>query len=381
MNFIELGLYIHIPFCDAKCPYCSFFSIVAENELIKRRYLDSLKKEIVIYRQKYPETVIRSIYLGGGTPTTLSARLIVEILENCHNNFKIHKDIEITIESNPATFDFKKAGIIFQAGVNRLSIGAQSFSNKLLKNIGRIHDKKEIINSYHIARAIGFKNVNIDLMFGLPGQTIRQFNKTLEEIVQLHPEHISLYGLSIEPGTPFEKLFEKGIIRIPSDDIVYTMYQKAIDFFNHHGYEQYEISNFAQPGKACLHNRIYWKNQPYLGLGASSSSYMKKIRFKNYSDLNQYIYLLENNILPIESKEILPLKEEMAETVILHLRMMVGLAKSDFLARFKVPIESVFAEQLKKLKKQGLLDENESHYFLTRKGISLSNIVFMEFLD
>lgn len=381
MNYIKLGLYIHIPFCNSKCPYCSFFSIVAENELIKRNYLAALKKEIEIYRQKYPETVIQSIYLGGGTPTTLSGRLIAEIIEICYKYFKIDKDIEITIESNPATFDFKKAGIIFQAGVNRLSIGAQSFSNKLLKNIGRIHDKKEILDSYHIARTIGFKNINIDLMFGLPGQTIRQFNKTLEEIVQLHPEHISLYGLSIETGTPFEKLLEKGIIKIPSDDIAYAMYQKAIDFFNNYGYEQYEISNFALPGKYCFHNQIYWKNQPYLGLGASSTSYIKNIRFKNFSDLNQYIYLLENNILPIKSKEILPLKEEMAETVILHLRMMEGLAKSDFIMRFKVPIESVFAEQLKRLKEQGLLDDNELHYFLTRKGISLSNIVFMEFLD
>jgi len=381
MNFIKLGLYIHIPFCNTKCPYCSFFSIVVENELIKRNYLDALKKEIEIYRQKYPEIVIQSIYLGGGTPTTLSGRLIVEILGICYKYFKIDKDIEITIESNPATFDSKKAGIIFQAGVNRLSIGAQSFSNKLLKNIGRIHDKKQIINSYHIARATGFKNINIDLMFGLPGQTISQFNKTLEEIVQLHPEHISLYGLSIEPGTPFEKLFEKGIIKIPSDDIAYAMYQKAIDFFNNYGYEQYEISNFALPGKYCFHNRIYWENQPYLGLGASSTSYIKNIRFKNYSDLNQYIYLLENNILPIESKEILPLKEEMAEIVILHLRMMAGLEKSDFITRFNVPIESVFVDKLKRLKPQGLLDDNESHYFLTRKGISLSNIVFMEFLD
>jgi len=334
-----------------------------------------------IYSQKFPETVIQSIYLGGGTPTTLSGRLIAEILENCHKYFKIDKDIEITIESNPATFDVKKAGMIFQAGVNRLSIGAQSFSNKLLKNIGRIHNKKEIMNSFHIARAIGFKNINIDLMFGLPGQTIRQFNKTLEEIVQLHPEHISLYGLSIEQGTPFEKLSEKGIIKIPSDDISYTMYQKAIDFFNNYGYEQYEISNFALPGKVCFHNKIYWKNQPYLGLGASSTSYIQNNRFKNFSDLNQYIYLLKHHILPIESKETLPLKEEMAETVILHLRMMEGLAKSDFITRFNVPIESVFAEQLKRLKKQGLLDDNKSHYFLTRKGVSLSNIVFIDFLD
>ncbi|MFW6148465.1 MAG: radical SAM family heme chaperone HemW [Atribacterota bacterium] len=381
MNFKKLALYIHIPFCNAKCPYCSFFSIVAENELIKRRYLDALKKEIEICSQKYPETVIQSIYLGGGTPTTLSGRLIAELIEICYKFFKIDKDIEITIESNPATFDSKKAGIIFQAGVNRLSIGAQSFSDKVLKNIGRIHDKKDVINSYHIARSTGFKNINIDLMFGLPGQTIRQFNKTLEEIVQLHPEHISLYGLSIEPGTPFEKLLEKGILRMPSDDITYAMYQKAIVYFKNYGYEQYEISNFALPGKYCYHNQIYWKNQSYLGIGASSTSYVKNIRFKNYSDLIQYIYLLENNILPIESKEILPLKEEMAETVILHLRMMEGLAKSDFKARFKIPIESIFAEQLKRLKDQGLLADNESHYLLTRKGISLSNIAFIEFLD
>lgn len=381
MNVINAGLYIHIPFCYAKCPYCDFFSIVADNELIIENYLNALKKEIKIYSQKIPEIFIQSIYLGGGTPTALSGQQIVDILALCYQYFRINKDIEITIESNPATFDREKANVLIQSGVNRLSLGAQSFSNRLLQKIGRIHDKKNILNSYHIARAIGFNNINLDVMFGLPGQTLKQFGRTLEEIGQLHPEHISLYALSIEPGTPFEDLLKRGLLKIPSDDAAHDMYLKAIDFLAEQGYEHYEISNFALAGKRCLHNQIYWKNQSYLGLGAASTSYIKNKRFKNFSDLSQYIELLDYHILPIESQEVLPLKEEMAETVILNLRMTEGLIKHDFMARFKKPAEAVFTEQLKRLKKQGLLDANESHYFLTKKGISLSNIAFMEFLE
>ncbi len=381
MNSINAGLYIHIPFCYAKCPYCDFFSIVTDNELIKKNYLDALKREIEIYSQKMTKTGIQSIYLGGGTPTVLSGQQLAEILALCFLHFKINKDIEITIESNPATFDREKANVLLEAGVNRLSLGAQSFSNRLLKKIGRIHNKQDIFRSYKIARAMGFKNLNIDLMFGLPGQTLKSFDKTLKEVVWLYPEHISLYALSTEPGTPFEHLVERGLLKVPSDDIVYDMYQRAIDFLGENGYYHYEISNFSQPGKRCLHNQIYWKNLSYLGLGAASTSYIMNKRFKNYSDLNQYIYLLKHHILPIESKEVLPLREEMAETVILHLRMMEGLAKCDFMARFDKPVEAIFSKKLKLLKQKGLLAANESHYFLTKKGISLANIVFREFLD
>jgi len=381
MNVINAGLYIHIPFCYAKCPYCDFFSLVAENELIKENYLNALKKEIKIYSQKIPEIFIQSIYLGGGTPTALSGQQIAEILETCYQYFRMNKDIEITIESNPATFDYEKANVLLQSGVNRLSLGAQSFSNRLLQKIGRIHNKKNILISYHIARARGFNNINLDMMFGLPGQTLRQFDRTLEEVGQLHPEHISLYALSIEPDTPFEHLLKGGLLKIPSDDAAHEMYPNAIDFLNEQGYEHYEISNFALLGKRCLHNQLYWKNQSYLGLGAASTSYIKNKRFKNFSDLNQYIELLYYDILPIESQEVLPLKEEMAETMILCLRMTEGLAKHDFMTRFKKPAEAVFNQQLKRLKEQGLLDASESHYFLTKKGISLSNIAFLEFLE
>lgn len=381
MNFMNAGLYIHIPFCYSKCPYCDFFSIVSDNKLIKKNYLNALKKEIEIYSKKFPKIRIQSIYLGGGTPTVLSGQQITEIIALCFSHFKINKDIEITIESNPATFDSEKAVSLLRAGINRLSLGAQSFNNRLLKRIGRIHSKQGILHSYRIARAMGFKNMNIDLMFGLPGQTLKQFKKSLKEVVQLCPEHVSLYALFIEPGTTFDNLLKGGALKIPSDDIVYDMYQKAIDFLGEHGYDHYEISNFALPGKRCLHNLIYWKNQSYLGLGTASTSYINNKRFKNYSDLSQYIYLLEHHILPIESKEVLPLKEEMAETVILHLRMMDGLSKHDFMSRFNKPVEAVFSEQLKQLKKQGLLDASESNYFLTKKGIPLSNIAFREFLD
>jgi oxygen-independent coproporphyrinogen III oxidase len=381
MNYLSLGLYIHIPFCYSKCPYCGFFSLVDKSKSDKEKYLAAIKREIQIYGEKYPEIIVQSIYIGGGTPTVYSGDVIYEILETCYQCFRINKGIEITVESNPATFDATKADKILKAGVNRLSIGAQSLNDRLLKNIGRIHDKKDIIRSYNIARSVGFKNINLDLMFGIPGQTIRKLQRTLEEVIKLHPEHISLYGLTIEEGTPFQEYIEQGILKIPSDDIAYNMYKEAINFLSSCDYEQYEISNFSLPGKRCLHNQIYWNNKEYIGIGASSASYLKKIRFKNISNLYQYVYLLKNSILPIESKEVLPLREEMSETVILKLRMTEGIAKEDFFARFKIPIETVFNEQLETLKKEGLLQENKSHYFFTRRGIMLSNIAFMEFLN
>lgn len=381
MNHLNLGLYIHIPFCYSKCPYCSFFSLANKSKSDKEKYFNAIKREIKIYGKKYPETIVQSIYIGGGTPTVYDGDVIYKIIETCYQNFGVKKDIEISIESNPATFDTGKAEKLLKAGVNRLSIGAQSFNNKLLQNIGRIHDKQDIIRSYAIARSVRFKNINIDLMFGIPGQTLRELQRSLKELIKLNPEHISVYGLTIEEDTLFQKYLDQGILKIPSDDIAYNMYQEAIGFLCRCGYKQYEISNFALPGKRCFHNQIYWENKEYLGIGASSTSYVEKIRFKNISNLDQYIYLLENNILPIESKEALPLREEMSETVILKLRMTEGIAKADFFARFDIPIETIFCKQLKRLKKEGLLQENKSHYLLTRKGVVLSNIAFMEFLS
>lgn len=378
---MNISLYIHIPFCNSKCPYCDFYSIVPDVEALKENYLDALKREIIIYSQKYPQINIQSIYIGGGTPTVLKGQQIFEIIQTCFDKFNVNKEIEVTIESNPESFNYDKAQNIFESGINRISIGAQSFNNKLLESIGRIHDKHAIIKSYQIARDIGFNNINIDLMFGLPGQSVIQFMKTLDKAILLHPEHISIYSLSVEPKTIFSKLFKKGTLNIPSDDIVYEMYKNAITILQDNEYEQYEISNFSIQKKECFHNIRYWKNCPYLGVGASAVSYIEKNRYKNISDVNKYTYFLKHNILPVETKEVLPLKEEMSETVILNLRMMEGIAKQDFINRFNVPIESIFGKQLSYLKENKLIESNDSHYFLTERGIFISNTVFVEFLN
>ncbi len=381
MNSNNIGLYIHIPFCYSKCPYCDFFSIVTDDPLFVKDYLKALKKEIEIYSHKIDGKRISSLYLGGGTPTFLSGQQIVEILERCDWYFQIDKGIEITIESNPATFTMEKAKILRQSGINRLSLGAQSFQDRILKKIGRIHSRQDILHSFQIAREAGFENISIDIMFGLPGQTCPQFEKTLEELIVLHPEHVSAYALTIEPDTPFHSFIKSGRMHIPSDETAHRMYWNAITYLKQNGYEHYEISNFALPEKRCLHNQVYWRNRDYLGLGASSSSYMENKRYKNVSQLNQYIDLLEYDLLPVESKEVLPWKEKMAETVILQLRMMDGLDRQDFIRQFHTPVEAVFATQLESLIRQGFLHASPLHYFLTDRGISLANHVFMTFLD
>ncbi len=377
----NLGLYVHIPFCISKCPYCDFYSETIKNEDIVEKYLSALQKEIKIYSSKYNQPNIASIYIGGGTPTILTEKQISSIIYLCFEYFKIKNNIEITIESNPATFNYSKAVNLIKTGINRISIGAQSFNNSLLSNIGRIHNKKDILNSYQIARTVGFNNINIDLMFGLPGQTINDLLDSLKTAITLSPEHISAYGLSVEPNTTFHHLYKKGLLNIPESDAFYEMYAKTINYLKSEGYNHYEISNFARKGFKCSHNIIYWKNNEYLGVGASSTSYINKSRFRNISNLGQYINLLKQNILPIEYQETLPLKEEMSETIILSLRMLKGFSKNNFNKRFKMPAASFFGEQLEYLKKQGLLSETKKNYHLTKKGVFLANIAFLEFID
>ncbi|MDY0382722.1 MAG: radical SAM family heme chaperone HemW, partial [Atribacterota bacterium] len=304
-----------------------------------------------------------------------------EILSSCFYNFSVAEKAEITIEVNPGTIDGDKIKTIFRAGVNRISIGGQSFNDRVLKKIGRIHSKEDIMKTYQLARYAGFNNINVDLMFGLPGLSKREFEKTLKELMMLRPEHISLYALTIEQGTPFYEFIELGKARLPSDDFCSKLFVSAIDLFSGNGYEHYEISNFALTGKRCIHNELYWKNESYLGIGAGATSYLDNKRYQNYRDLNQYINLLESGILPIRYQEILPLKERMAETIILKLRMMEGLNKHDFRKKFKVPVEKVFHTPLQTLQEQGLLADNGSNYLLTKKGILLANNVFTEFLD
>ncbi|HOR41840.1 MAG TPA: radical SAM family heme chaperone HemW [Atribacterota bacterium] len=382
-NQQDIGLYLHIPFCLSKCSYCDFFSIVTGNEGLKRRYITALIKEMEIYRQKKKDISLSTIYLGGGTPTILDGIQINEIISSCFSNFQIagNKKMEITIEANPGTIEIEKSKILLQSGINRLSIGAQSLDNRVLKKIGRVHTKEDFLASYNAAREAGFSNINIDLMFGLPGQSMAGFEKTLTGIIKLKPEHISLYGLSIESGTPLELLIAAGKIKLPSDDLSNDLFVMAIELLKEHNYEHYEISNFALPGKRSIHNQIYWNDKSYLGLGAGATSYLDNKRYRNYQDLEQYIELLNYGILPVEYQEILSMRERMSEKIILKLRMMEGLDKNDFFNQFKTSVEHVFGKELYTLKEQGLLAENKTRYLLTKKGISLANNVFTEFID
>ena len=377
----KIGLYIHIPFCLSKCPYCDFFSIVSNDEELKRRYISALINEIEIYGRKIKDVELISIYVGGGTPTVLEGEQLSEILSSCFNNFPVAEKAEITIEVNPGTIYGDKISELLQAGVNRISIGGQSFNDRVLKKIGRTHSKEDIIKTYQLARCAGLKNINVDLMFGLPGLSKKEFEKTLKELLVLRPEHISLYALTIEPDTPFYEFVESGRIRLPSDGFCSELFVSAIDLFSENGYEHYEISNFAIPGKRCIHNELYWKNKSYLGIGAGATSYLDNKRYQNYRDLEQYINLLENGILPIRYQEILPLKERMAETIILRLRLMEGLNRYDFRREFQIPVEKIFYMPLQTLLEQGLLEDNGTNYLLTKKGILLANNVFIQFLD
>lgn len=378
---LNIGLYLHIPFCLKKCIYCDFFSIATSDEQLKKNYISAIIKEMVFQKKKNQEAKFASIYLGGGTPTALNGLQLQEILKACFSTFSIDEMAEITVEANPGTIDFEKCKLLFQAGVNRLSLGVQSSDDEMLRKLGRIYTKEDYLTAYDNARVAGFENINIDIMFGLPRQSKIEFEETLTEVIRLKPEHISLYALSLEPETPLGRLVAAGKIKLPSDDFTNKLFLKAIALLGEHNYEHYEISNFALPGKRSIHNQLYWNYQAYLGLGAGAVSFMNNKRYRNYQDLELYIELLNFGILPIEYQEILSSSEKMSERIILKLRMMEGLSKAEFRGLFEAPIEHFFGKAIQDLKEQGLLAESKTRYYLTEKGISLANNVFLEFLN
>jgi len=269
---MKLGLYLHFPFCISKCPYCDFNSYQLENDNQISSYISALYQEITAYSKKFKKSNIKTIYLGGGTPTILSGIQICNILEFCKDKFTIDKNAEITIEANPGTLDGKKLKLLIKSGINRLSLGGQSFNDLFLEKLGRIHNTQEIIDSYYLAREAGFNNINIDIMFALPDQTTEDLQDTLKKAVFLKSDHLSLYNLTIKPGTEYYKDYKKGKLNLPTEDEDFDMYSWAINYLEENGFEHYEIANFAHPHKRSKHNQIYWQNQPYLGIGAGAYS-------------------------------------------------------------------------------------------------------------
>ena len=378
---MKLGLYLHFPFCISKCPYCDFNSYPIKEDSQISSYISALYQEIMTYSQKFTKSNIKTIYLGGGTPTILSGIQIYNILEFCKDKFTIDKNSEITIEANPGTLDGEKIKLLMRSGINRLSLGAQSFDNLFLKKLGRIHNAQDIIDSYLLARATGFDNINLDIMFALPGQTTENFQATLKKAVSLKPDHLSLYNLTINPGTEYYENHKKNNLKLPSEDEEFDMYDWAIKFLKKNNFEHYEIANFAQPHKRSLHNLIYWKNQPYLGIGAGAYSFIRGYRYMNYKDPEKYIKEVNNNKLPIDHGEKLSLRKRMIETTILGLRTKDGVSFKEYNKRFGVALDDIFSKQMDKLVNLGLLKKDDSKIKLTDKGIFLANTVFREFVD
>ena len=380
----ELGIYIHIPFCKQKCYYCDFVSYSNKCSEVKE-YIESLIKEIEEF--DFSNYKVTSIYIGGGTPSYIDSIYIVEILSELKEKLKCNliefKDIEITIEVNPGTVDTKKLNDYKKSGINRLSIGLQSTKNDILKKIGRIHTYQEFLEIYKLAREIGFKNINIDLMIGIPGQKIEDLKNTLQDIIKLEPEHISVYSLIIEENTPIEKMLENGEIKLPDEDLERNMYWYVKNTLELNGYNHYEISNFAKLGKESRHNLNCWNQEEYIGFGVAAHSYLNGIRFSNTINVEEYIQHIENNRKEenIQIEESQSLEDKKNEFMMLGFRKIQGVDIARFKEKFIDNPIFLYRENLNKLVEEGLIEVDLNHIKLTNKGIDLANLVFEEFVD
>lgn len=375
----DLGLYIHIPFCESKCFYCDFVSFPKKNDEVPI-YIDYLIKELSLYKAEINNSFnISSIFIGGGTPSSIDEKYIEKVLEFVFQNFNIKNDIEVSIEVNPGSLTLNKAMKYKNMGINRVSMGLQSLNNQLLKSIGRIHNSDDFYKSFEILKTAGFENINIDLMFGLPDQTLEDLLDTINSVILLDVTHISLYSLILEPGTNLNNLYEKGLLTMPTEDEDREMYHKAINLLKLNGYDHYEISNFSKVGYRCLQNLTYWKVNPYLGVGINSHSDIDNNRFSNVVNLKDYYSKLDKEQLPLNETESINKEMEIGEYIILGLRLIEGINKSEFKNRFNIDIWDIYSEQITKNVNNGLLIEDDCTIRLTKLGLDLANVVELDF--
>lgn len=372
-----IGLYIHIPFCQSKCHYCDFSSVADAQHLIEP-YLEAVKREMLLYKPHI--SVIDTVYIGGGTPSILSTNNITSLFDSMRRNFYIKNKAEITMEVNPATINMEKLRILKINGVNRLSIGLQSFDNESLQKLGRIHTVEDFMKTYSSARQAGFENINVDLIFGYPWQTREEWKLSLREVVKLQSEHISLYNLTIEPYTKFGRDMQANLFKKMPEELEAELYEEAIYFLKSSGFEHYEISNFAKPGRRCQHNQLYWRNEEYLGLGAGATSFLGRIRFSNVKEIPLYIEKLRQNQYATFEKENLSQEKRVGETIMLNLRLLDGFSKLDLEKRFKLSIDAMYGPTIKVLASKGLLKEDEHNVRLTGNGLLVANQVFEHFV-
>ena len=382
MNQKELELYIHIPFCVKKCSYCDFLSAPA-TEQTKEAYMAALFAEIVGRAKDYKERIVTSIFIGGGTPSLLSGDSIRQLMEHIREGFTLAPDAEITMEVNPGTVTTEKLTAFYGAGINRLSIGMQSAQEQELKILGRIHDFDGFCQVYLEAVEAGFTNINVDVMSGLPGQTLVSYKDTLEKVLRLEPmpQHISAYSLIVEEGTTFAAMADRGELPLPEEDTERAMYEETIEVLAGYGFHRYEISNYALDGYECRHNVGYWIRRDYLGFGIGAASLIGNVRFQNGRDLNAY---LAHPLACREEQQSLTTQEQMEETMFLGLRLIRGVSYPEFARCYGQTLEEVYGEVIARNVADGLLtvreDETGRRLTLTGRGLDVSNYVMAQFL-
>jgi len=377
------GVYVHIPFCQSKCPYCAFVSFPGRDSQFKANYIQALTKQALeLADHDWSKTrKFHSLFIGGGTPSVVDPEKMATFIGVCLQAFDFtgaNNALEVSLEVNPNTINPEMLKHFRQAGVNRLSIGMQAFSDTMLENIGRKHSVKDGIKAFEFARAAGFTNINLDLMFGLPGQDMPIWKNSLQQALALAPEHISVYELTVEPETPFAELAGKGKLNLPPEDVALTMFEYAQEALAAYGYSQYEISNYARTGFECSHNINYWENGSYVGLGAGAVSCFSGVRIKSEEKPERFIHRINSNLPPYTEAEFLPLAARFRETVIMGLRMTAGVSITRLEKQFGLTPQQYYGNIINRLKSEDLLEEVKCRLRLTRKGLLLANRVMEE---
>lgn len=373
---MKISLYIHIPFCKSKCNYCDFYSIKASDNIISE-YITALLQELKYYSKSYK---LRTIYIGGGTPSILKPSQIKLLMKNIKNNFDIIPNPEISIEVNPESINKEFIENLQESGITRISIGVQTFNNKSLKIAGRLADAQTIHQKINLIKRMHLTNWSADMIYGLPYQNLDNFKNDIETIIDYEPNHISLYALSIEKGTPFDSLYNTERTLFPSDEEVSDMYLFANDYLETKKYFRYEISNFAQKGFECKHNLTYWNGNNYLGVGASAVSTIDKWRWQNISNVDKYIQYLKNKKMPYIKKLRLTEDEKLKEFIMLQLRLVNGVNLLQLKQRYNVDLMKIKGAEIEKFINAGFLKLKDNNLFLTPRGIIVSNSIMSELI-
>ncbi len=379
-----MELYIHIPYCRQKCRYCDFASYAGQ-EATMAAYVDALLREADAMAAYAKDTPIQTVFIGGGTPSTLPATLLKKLLAGLHERFIIPAGIEFTSEANPGTLTSEWLEAAVSGGVNRLSMGMQTSQPELLRTLGRIHRYEDVVESVQLARSMGISNLSVDLMFGLPGQTPDMWRESLAAALALKVEHMSCYGLIPEDGTPLKRDLDAGRLSLPDEADERQMYDDTLRILAQHGYNQYEISNFAKPGYACQHNIGYWTRVPYIGLGASAASFLQTksggLRLTNPATIREYINMADEQAWRRRERTSLLPEDARFESLMLGLRMTAGVSEADFAAMHGVTLDDYCGDVLRQQEKRGLLVYRDGRWALTRRGMDVQNAILVEIME